>query len=175
MVDAAWLYFNGVDVKNALTYRKGIDNLPNTSISADHLKVRWLSKENSLSMSKTNSKLQNMTITQYRKRQNSASSFFQLLRQKLCLVPPPLSHFWDKIWAHVFSHWILNHDCWHNLSKIRIAFGAKITDILNLKHELIFQVCETILKSPPPSPPCLTETEYEHILFCTDPLRYDAN
>ena len=64
--------------------------------------------------------------------------------------PPLLPHFWDKIWAHVFSHWILNHDCWHNLSKIRIAFWAKITDILNFKHELIFQVCETILKSPPP-------------------------
>ena len=44
-----------------------------------------------------------------------------------------------------------------------------MSDILNLKHELIFQVFETIFKSPPP-PPYLTETKYEHILFCTVPL-----
>ena len=57
-----------------LTERESIISPIPTSISADHLKVRWLSKENSLSMSETNSELQNMTITQYRKRQNSAKT-----------------------------------------------------------------------------------------------------
>ena len=31
--------------------------------------------------------------------------------------------------------------------------GAKISDILNLKRELIFQVLETIFESPPPPSP----------------------
>ena len=38
------------------------------------------------------------------------------------------------------------------MPKIRIASDVKISDILNLKHELIFQVFETIFRSPPPPP-----------------------
>ena len=59
---------------------------------------------------------------------------------------------------------ILNHYCQYNLPRIRISPRAKISDFLNLKNELIFQVFETIRIA---APPCLTETTYEQILFCT--------
>ena len=101
-----------MDVKNAQTYRKGIDKLPNTSISADHLKVRWLSKKNSLSMSETNSELQNMNITQYRKRQNSAKrcnrnwqlQHFCVFAENLIIYYP----FWKVMVGESYSEFVVH-------------------------------------------------------------------
>ena len=136
MVDAAWFYFNGADVKNAQTYRKGIDNLPNTSISVDHLKVRWLSKKNSLLMSETNSELQNMTITQYRKRQNSAKqwnrnrqlhhfSVFLLktfIRVQDIFKHPCLYYNWEYNRKHCISFMFFTQSCLVNFLRRTLGF-----------------------------------------------------
>ena len=65
---------------------------------------------------------------------------------------------------------ILNHGCWYNLLKIRMASREKIpiSSIWNMSSFFKF-LRQFWNRRPPPSPSCLTETKYEQMLLCTWP------